>query len=164
MKPEPTRRALLRLGLALLLVALAGCSTGPTKQDEVAARGRQVMPFDLDKTTHRFTPVNDGLLEEVTADDPSDAEQARLVREHLTREAERFRGGDYSDPTRIHGKDMPGLAELERGAGRIEISYRQIGAGASLRFRTEDSALVKALHAWGEAQVSDHGSHAEQGG
>lgn len=160
MTPEPSRRALLRLGLALpLVVALAGCGDSRSRQDEVASRGEDVMPFDLEKTTHRFTPQDDGLLEEVTADDPSDSEQIRLIREHLEHEAARFREGDFAAPARIHGGDMPGLPELKQNADRIEISYRATPAGATIRFRTDEPHLVTALHAWGEAQVSDHGSH-----
>ena len=33
-----------------------------TRQAEVAARGAQVMPFDLDQTTHIFQPLEDGGL------------------------------------------------------------------------------------------------------
>jgi hypothetical protein len=121
------------------------------------------MPFDLDKTTHRFTPRADGLLQEVVADEPADPTQIDLVREHLADEAERFRGGDFADPASIHGADMPGLAALSAGASAITIDYLDLPAGASLTFRTADPALVEALHAWGEAQVADHGEHAEHG-
>jgi hypothetical protein len=152
-------------------LALAGCAAAPDgapaasdRQAEVAQRGGEVMPFDLDRTTHRFTPTGDGLLQEVVADDPAEATQVRLVREHLTAEAARFRAGDYGDPARIHGAGMPGLAELSAGAAAIEITYAEITAGAALRFRSADPALVRALHAWGQAQVSDHGAHAEHGG
>ena len=158
MTPGCTRRVVLRLGLAIPL-ALAGCAG--SRQEDVALRGAQVMPFDLEKTTHRFIPQDDGLLEEVVADDPADSEQIRLIRDHLKREAERFREGDFSDPERIHGDKMPGLRELTEGIDRIEITYRPVATGGSIRFRTRDPKLVNALHAWGEAQTSDHGSHAE---
>jgi hypothetical protein len=133
------------------------------RQSEVVAKGSTVMPFDLDKTTHRFTPRPDGLLQEVVADEPADPTQIDLVREHLTDEAKRFRGGDFADPASIHGADMPGLAALSAGASAITIDYLDLPAGASLTFRTADPALVEALHAWGEAQVADHGEHAEHG-
>jgi hypothetical protein len=56
---------------------------------------------------------------------------------------------------------MPGLAELSAGAIAITITYTNLDDGAALDFRTTDPALIQALHAWGEAQVSDHGRHAE---
>src|SRR5918994_1949708 len=89
------------------------------RQQEVAERGEGVMPFDLEATTHRFEPTADGLVQTVVADDPSDAANVSLVREHLTDEAERFAAGDYDDPAAIHG--------------------------------------------WVEAQVMDHGTHADSG-
>jgi hypothetical protein len=155
-----------KLAVAALLastVFVSGCAADQSdRQAEVADRGRSVMPFDLDKTTHRFLPQSDGLLQEVVADHPDDG-QITLVREHLIQEAERFRRGDFADPARIHGSDMPGLAALSAGAAKITISYAERGDGAALTFRTADSTLVQALHAWGEAQISDHGKHAEHG-
>jgi hypothetical protein len=56
---------------------------------------------------------------------------------------------------------MPGLTELSTDATAITITYTTLNDGAALDFGTTDPTLVKALHTWGEAQVSDHGSHAE---
>jgi hypothetical protein len=120
------------------------------------------MPFDLEATTHRFEPTSGGLVQTVVADDPDDAEQVDLVREHLAAEAERFRRGDYGDPARIHGDDMPGLADLEAGADAITITLAEVDAGARLTFATDDLDLLDALHRWAAAQTTDHGAHAEQ--
>ncbi|MFI7679039.1 hypothetical protein [Actinophytocola sp. NPDC049390] len=160
------RRSSLTL-LVSALVALGGCAAQPDdpqqtgRQAEVAEKGSSVMPFDLEKTTHRFLPTPDGLRQEVVSDDPQDATQVELVREHLTSEVDRFRDGDFSDPARIHGPDMPGLADLSAGAQSITITYTDLSDGAALDFRTSDPSLVQALHDWGAAQVSDHGSHAQ---
>jgi len=133
------------------------------RRTEVAARGAQVMPFDLNRTTHVFDPTPDGGRQTVTADDPGDAEQVRLIREHLREERAAFARGDFTDPSAIHGRDMPGLRALEAGSRRIEVGYTELPGGAILRYTTTDPALVDALHAWFRAQVSDHGSHAEGG-
>jgi hypothetical protein len=150
--------------LTLVLAVTAGCGASGSgesaRQEQVAERGRTVMPFDLDRTTHTFTPTSDGLVETVTADRVDDTEQITLIRAHLAAETRRFRAGDFSDPARIHGPDMPGLAQLADGASRLEITYEDLPAGALIRFRTSEPALVAALHAWGAAQTSDHGSHA----
>ena len=155
------RRLGIVLAVAGLLVACSG-DDGGDRQAEVAERGREVMPFDLDATTHRFEPTGDGLVQTVVADDPADAEQVRLVREHLAGEAERFRQGDFGDPAAIHGHDMPGLAELEAGAGAgdVTVELADVDAGARLTYTSTDPGLVEALHQWGEAQVMDHGDHA----
>jgi hypothetical protein len=159
----------LAAALTALLVALGACASADedprqaSRQEQVAERGEAVMPFDLEKTTHRFLPTDDGLRQEVVADQPEDTDQIDLVREHLTAEAERFRAGDFGDPASIHGDQMPGLAELSAGAASIEITYADLPDGATLTFHTTDPDLIQALHDWGEAQVSDHGSHAETG-
>lgn len=133
------------------------------RQAEIAARSRQVMPFDLDHTTHHFAKAATGGVQTVTSDDPADAQQVKLIREHLTAEAARFSRGEYGDPASIHGGDMPGLRDLEQGRARIHIRYTEAPAGARIAYTTPDASLVKALHAWFDAQITDHGQHAEHG-
>ncbi|KAK5344213.1 hypothetical protein LTR11_012158, partial [Exophiala xenobiotica] len=79
---------------------------------------------------------------------------------HLTAEVERFRRGDFGDPARIHGTEMPGLAALQAHDGRITIEYATTPDGAQATYTTDDAALRDALHHWFDAQVSDHGEHA----
>ncbi|MET9686592.1 aspartate carbamoyltransferase [Streptomyces coeruleorubidus] len=133
------------------------------RQKVVAQRGQTVMPFDLEQTTHRFTPTATGGTQDVVADQRGDAEQMDLIRAHLRKEAQAFSRGDFSDPARIHGADMPGLAELQDDYDRFEVRYEERADGATLTYTTEDSALVDALHSWFEAQIGDHGAHAEPG-
>ena len=130
------------------------------RQAEVAERGSSVMPFDLDRTTHHFAKTDTGGVQSVTADNPADATQVELVQQHLQQEAERFRRGDFADPARIHGGDMPGLAALRGSAGKISVDYAATADGARITYATGDSVLVTALHSWFDAQVSDHGAHA----
>lgn len=162
------RRAIL-LGFVGLALVAAGVALGvvisarlapTTRQAEVAERGAQVMPFDLERTTHVFEKLADGGLQTVRADDPADTTQIQLIQMHLVDEAEKFRRGDFSDPTAIHGQAMPGLAELRAGASRIDVRYTALPDGAQIRYTTTDHALSESLHRWFDAQVMDHGSHA----
>ncbi len=168
--PGPSARAKqswLVAGVVIGLLAAAGAWWAVSSareahhRGEVASRGAQVMPFDLDRTTHVFAPRPNGGVQTVIADDPTDAQRVRLVRTHLRDEAEGFRSGDFSDPLFVHGQDMPGVADLEAGADRIDIRYEVIPAGARLQYVTLDDGLVHALHLWFEAQLDDHGEHAE---
>ncbi|WP_336215337.1 hypothetical protein [Nonomuraea sp. LPB2021202275-12-8] len=170
MKREDRRVQVLVAALALIVVATTAYvligrdeQAPAARQAEIAARGRQVMPFDLERTTHRFAKSATGGVQTVTSDDPADAEQVTLIREHLTVEAAGFGRGDYGDPASIHGGEMPGLRELERGHSRIDIRYAELPAGARISYTTSDASLVAALHAWFDAQVTDHGQHAEHG-
>jgi hypothetical protein len=121
------------------------------------------MPFDLDRTTHRFVKTATGGVQTVRADDPDDAGQVALIRGHLRDEAARFAAGDFGDPARVHGDGMPGLAALREGAGRVRLRYADLPDGAELTYTTAEPGLVAALHAWFDAQVTDHGPHAEPG-
>jgi hypothetical protein len=161
---ERLRSALVAGAVAGALV-LAGCGGDPVadRQAEVAERGREVMPFDLDATTHTFTDTDTGGVQLVTADDPADERQIELVRGHLREERERFSRGDFDDPAAIHGEDMPGVAELAAGYDRITVTYADHPAGAELTYATDEPELVEAVHAWFERQVMDHGEHAHAG-
>jgi hypothetical protein len=161
------RIVLLLFAGAAGVFALSGLFVGHdhTRQEEVAARGAEVMPFDLERTTHHFEARPWGGVQTVVADEP-DAEQIELVRAHLRDEATRFARGDFDDPMAIHGHEMPGLADLRAGAeaGRVEIGYADVPAGGRLTYRADERVLVTALHAWFDAQLMDHGADAEAGG
>jgi hypothetical protein len=145
----------------IILLTAAGCTpAAPDRQAEVAGRGAEVMPFDLERTTHIFEKLPDGGLQQVVSDD-MDGEQIQLIRAHLAEEAGRFSQGDFHDPAMIHGEDMAGLHELVMGAGEINIVYSDLDDGGQILFTTEDLALVTALHAWFDQQLADHGAHAQ---
>jgi hypothetical protein len=133
------------------------------RQEAVAERGRIVMPFDLEETTHHFTPTETGGTQDVVADQPDDEKQIALIRTHLKQEAKAFGRGDFGDPAQIHGTGMPGLAELQDGHERIKVRYKGRSDGATLTYTTDEPALVDALHDWFAAQLGDHGDHAEAG-
>lgn len=168
-----------RPSLPLLAFLLTACGTNPTpsstaadataapsqppRQAEVARRGRTVMPFSLDKTQHVFEKTAQGGVQRVTAERTSDEEQISLIRRHLQHLADRFSQGHFEAPAHIHGEDMPGLAALRDGADRLAIRYQETPRGAALHYNTSDSSLVRALHKWFDAQLSDHGQHARHG-
>ncbi|MFC6016676.1 hypothetical protein ACFP2T_10735 [Plantactinospora solaniradicis] len=163
-----TRRPLLLVAAATAAVLSGGCADDfststpatPSRQAEVAERGASVMPFDLERTTHRFTKTDTGGVQTVVADDPQDTTQIGLIGQHLTAEVERFRRGDFTDPARIHGNEMPGLEALRKHGGRITLDYEATPDGGRVTYATSDAELRNALHHWFDAQVSDHGQHA----
>lgn len=147
-------------GLALSAIGAAE----PQRQAEVAKLGADVMPFSLEATTHIFTKTAEGGVQRVVAKSASDAQQVKLVREHLRDIQTQFLKGDFSGPTHIHGAEMPGLAELQAAKhGQVAIAYKDVDSGAELTYRTADAKLVAALHQWFDAQLSDHGADAMAG-
>lgn len=132
-----------------------------SRLDEVAERGKHVMPFDLEKTTHVFSKTANGGIQQVIANDKSDSEQIQLIRDHLSKISEEFRQGDFSGPSHIHGEDMPGLAELMTAdPDQIKIEYMTLPDGAQINYTTQSPQLISAIHQWFDAQLSDHARHA----
>jgi hypothetical protein len=152
--------ALLVLSVVLIVLFETAMTPAQTRQGEVAARGAKVMPFDLEQTMHVFQKLEDGGLQKVVVKDPSNKKQIALIQAHLREESERFRKGDFSDPAKIHGDNMPGLAELKSGAGKFDVVYTPLPDGAQIRYTTKDPTLLIAIHHWFDAQLSDHGRHA----
>ncbi|MCB9108517.1 MAG: aspartate carbamoyltransferase [Anaerolineales bacterium] len=147
-------------------LALVGCQSqavepaAPARLAEVANRGAEVMPFDLERTTHIFEKMDNGGLQQVISDD-GDVAQIELIRAHLAEEAQRFSQGDFHDPQMIHGENMAGLHQLMTGYQHINLEYSDIENGGQILYTTDDAEMVTALHRWFDAQLSDHGPHAQ---
>jgi len=147
--------------LVTVLVLLANANAfSETRQQLVHQRSPMVMPFAMSKTLHIFKMTESGGVLKVVARKPDEKEQIALIQQHLNHEAELFRKGDYSDPMKLHGKDMPGLKELQAGASRIKVTYSILPDGAKITFKTDDLHLLTALHRWFGAQLSEHGADA----
>lgn len=153
--------------LALLVavpVALAAEPAGEGRQDEVARRGAEVMPFSLERTVHVFSTTERGGVQQVLAKDAGDTGQIALIRTHLRQESARFARNDFTDPAAIHGDDMPGLAELRSARpGQITVEYSELPLGAQIVYSASDPLLIDAIHRWFGAQLSDHARHAMPG-
>lgn len=147
------------VSIVAMLLLLSGCAHN-ARHSEVAAIGAEVMPFDLERTTHIFEKIDNGGVQQVLVDAPDDIEQVALIRQHLAEEADRFAKGDFHDPIMIHGDEMPGLHDLISGAKQIQIEYSEIENGGQILYTTDNSSLVSAIHSWFDAQLLDHGSHA----
>jgi hypothetical protein len=152
--------------MLVMVLVLVGCQSqatmpaSPARLEEVAVQGAEVMPFDLERTTHIFKKLDNGGLQQVISDD-QDARQITLIREHLAAEAQRFSQGNFHDPQMIHGENMAGLHQLITGYQRLTVQYSEIENGAQILYTSPDPDLVAALHQWFEAQVADHGPHAQ---
>lgn len=153
--------------MAALLVTLTfggAYAANSERRAEVAKQGAEVMPFNLQDTTHVFIKTPSGGIQRVIAKSRTNTQQIALVREHLRAIRAQFANGDFSGPTHVHGEAMPGLHELKAAApGQIDVQYRDVEAGGELTYRCEDKSLITALHEWFDAQLSDHGADAKAG-
>jgi len=161
--PRKPVAALSAAALLIVVVVIAGAAVGgdgPSRQEIVAQRGAEVMPFSLDATTHVFDATARGGTQRVVAKDPDDTREIRLIREHLRKEADAFSRGDFADPAAIHGDDMPGLQTLQTGHEAIDVRYRDLPDGAEIAYDTDDPDLAAAIRAWFDAQLADHAGDA----
>jgi len=151
----------------LLLAAASDCLSQPTnaavadsRQTEVRQKGAQVMPFTLDETVHLFDKTDTGGVQRVLVrgDAP---EQLTMIRSHLHGIAQAFAGRDFGKPMRIHGADMPGLAQMRAAkAGELSVAYRELPDGAEIVDASDSPDVIAAIHRWFDAQLRDHGKDA----
>lgn len=155
------RTKLAMFGAGACLVLCTWLAQAQTPQEHVHNSAHAVMPFDMAKTVHIFRMTEEGGVQRVVIRDGAYKAQIQLIQQHLKHEAEQFKKGDYSDPGMLHGKDMPGLKELETGASKISVSYAALSDGAEITFATNDRHLLTAIHRWFGAQLSEHGADAK---
>jgi len=159
MNKSRTTVALMLLQLAMPTFAVEPASE--QRLDEIVQSGSYVMPFDLEQTTHVFSKTDTGGVQQVIVKDPANAEQIKLVRGHLAKIANQFRQGDFSNPAKIHGDNMPGLEVLRHAKPHeIDVVYKELANGAVIHYTSAVPELIKAIHQWFDAQLSDHARHA----
>ncbi|MBS3954336.1 MAG: aspartate carbamoyltransferase [Methylomicrobium sp.] len=159
--------------ISLLAAALLGLAlsqpgytetASPERLQEVTQRGMHVMPFDLKLTQHIFNKTETGGLQQVFVRNPPNPEQVALIRQHLSTISQEFIHGDFSNPAKIHGEGMPGLAELRKAEpGQFHVDYKELEDGAEITYSSEKPELVDAIHRWFDAQLADHGPDAMSG-
>ncbi len=151
------------VGAGLLLfstAALALEEASPRQVDEVHQRLQQVVPYALDQTQQTFTKTVHGGVQHVVAKSAENTRQIKLIQAHLLKIANEFKKGDFSVTERIHGADMPGLAQLKRAeTDDIKFEYKALPDGAQIHYSTEYPQYVQALHEWFDAQMSEHGNN-----
>ncbi len=158
-----TRKYLILIGIALVLIlesVLYWQYSLSNRQATVHEMGSYIMPFSLEETTHIFKQLPDGGVEQVLVKDPGNKDQIALIQMHLQYETDSFRQGNFSDPMKIHGEDMPGVSDLRKDVTKIIFTYHALSNGAEITYSSKDPGAVSAIHTWFDAQVKDHGKDA----
>jgi hypothetical protein len=151
--------------ILLSLPILAAASDAPApgtspRQAQVREKGKDVMPFSLDKTVHSFDKTANGGVQRVRVRGEA-PEQVAMIRSHLREIAASFTARNFDKPAHIHGADMPGLAAMKAARpGELGVRYRELDDGAEIAYSGRTPQLVAAIHAWFDAQLGDHGRDA----
>ncbi len=145
------------LGLLVFSATLAAETSSSQRLGEIHQRTQQATSYDLNKTLQTFTQTVHGGVQHVIAKSANDKEQIKLIRDNLQKMTNDFRRGDFSETERIHGADMPGLAQLKRAqANDIRFEYETLESGAQIHYSSEYPQYIEALREWIEAQAVDH--------
>lgn len=152
--------SLLVFGTSKILTSSSTDKNLAERQSYIHHMGSHVMPFDLNLTTHVFKKDKTGGIEQVVAKNDDGLSQVPMIQMHLSMERDMFARGDFSDPSSLHGSDMPGLKEISAGANKIEFIYSDLSNGAQIQYKTTDQNLINYIHQWFDAQIQDHGSDA----
>jgi len=123
---------------------------------EVDARGDQAMGFSHEMTTHHFHLLRTGGAIEVEADNPSDVQSRKAIRDHMAMIADLFSQGDFSLPMFIHATTPPGVETMKRLKSKITYQAENTARGAQVRITTENSEALKAIHDFLRFQIEDH--------
>ena len=110
-------------------------------------------PFDLDRAVQTFEPDPSGGAQTVTVKDLADQGQTILIRAHLRAEAARFQRGEFGSMATSGAAEMPFLATLRAGAGKLQVSYAEVPGGGRISFVTQDAVLAQAIHDWFAMQL-----------
>jgi hypothetical protein len=153
---------LILIGLLVFsTTALAVEKTTPNPADEVHQRTQQTLPYPLDQTLQTFTKTVHGGVQHVIAKSTDNPQVIKSIQEHLLKMTTEFRKGDFSTTERIHGANMPGLAQLKKAEiDEIRFDYKPLEMGAQIHYSTEYPQYIQALHDWFEAQINEHGNDA----
>lgn len=152
-------------GILFFSTAVSALENVPPKQtDDVHQRMQQVVPYALDQALQTFTKTVHGGVQHLVAKSPDNAHQIKLIQAYLLKIANEFRNGDFSATEQIHGPHMQGLAILKTAKpDDIKIEYKALENGGQIHYSTENVPFVQALHAWFDAQISEHGNDAIPG-
>ena len=151
---------LIVIGLLLFsTTASAVEQTGVKQIDEVRQRTQQVVPYTIDQVLQTFTKTVHGGVQHVIAKSAGNTRQIKLIQAHLLEIANEFRKGNFSVSERMHGSEMPGLAQLKTAKqDDIKFEYQALANGAQIHYSTEYPQFVQALHEWFDAQEIEHGN------
>ncbi len=149
------RFACAALALAISTPLLAQQTAGTAHH--LDARGRQVMGFDQQKTTHHFRLYEDGGAIEVSVKDKADAENLAAIRGHLPHISKLFADGQFEAPMHVHNAgDIPGMADLARLKSKLTYTFVETPTGGRVDIGTTDKEALAAVHAFLRFQITDH--------
>ena len=118
-------------------------------------RGGMAMGVDQYLSSHSFDVTPDG--GRITLqDDKGDSLAVSQIRAHLKLIQHAFAAGDFSTPSFVHQRDMPGTTIMSAKREAISYAYADLPRGGEVRITTADAEARKAIADFLGAQRTDH--------
>jgi hypothetical protein len=135
--------------------------TTPTKGQADSAfaalqeRGKMAMGVDQYKSAHQFDVLPNGGRIALQMKD-NDSLAIAQIRAHLKLIEHAFQAGDFSTPSFVHMRAMPGTEVMSRKKALIRYTYADLPRGAEVRITTNDPESLAAIREFMGAQRGDH--------
>ncbi len=160
-------RIVLSLSVLLPLACAAPRPPDPAPADPayegVQRRGAQVMGVDQYTSIHVFEDLPDGGRIIFTRQDTTDLAGTATIRAHLRAIADSFGRGNFSDPSEVHARVVPGTATMAERRDHIRYAVQDRAGGGELRISTTDGTAVSAIHEFLAFQRMDHHAAGHEG-
>jgi len=147
----------------ILAAALQNCpmhaqhvADGTAKHGEEVDHRHDTFGMEHTASTHAFPILADGGAIELRANRAEDKETVAMIRTHLQKIVDQFRGGDFSTPAFVHGYPPGGVDEMTRLRDKIVYRYESLPTGGRIRITTKNAEALAAVHEFLRFQVTEH--------
>jgi hypothetical protein len=145
----------------LVLLILGACRADKPKSPADSAfaavqqRGGMAMGVDQYSSSHTFDITDNGgrISLERDSDDSLGIQQ---IRTHMRLVQHSFEAGDFSAPSFVHNRAMPGTDVMAAKRSVISYGYEELPRGGAVVITTKDAEARKAIAEFLEAQRTDH--------
>ena len=145
-------------------IVVTGCNRETPKESSadssfaaVQKRGGMAMGVDQYTSSHVFDTTPDGGRISLQRD-TDDSLGVAQIRTHMKLIQHSFEAGDFSAPSFVHNRNMPGTDVMARKRSAIEYAYEDLPLGGAVVIRTKDPEALKAIGDFLAAQRMDHHS------
>ena len=168
------------LSASILLAGAAGACSRPAATDKSAPasaqheamhagandssfaslqqRGEMAMGVDQYTSSHKFEVTSGGGRISLQRD-TDDSVGISQIRAHMRLIQHAFQAGDFSTPSFVHERDMPGTDVMTAKRAAITYGYEDLPRGGAVVITTNDPQARAAIAKFLEAQRTDHRAH-----
>ena len=121
-------------------------------------RGEMAMGVDQYTSSHKFEVTPDGGRISLQRD-TDDSVGVSQIRAHMRLIQHAFQAGDFSTPSFVHERDMPGTRVMAAKRAAITYAYEDLPRGGAVVITTHDPEARAAIAEFLAAQRTDHRAH-----